>query len=134
MALSAVYCSFRFSSAFRQQRAVSELRADGVPVELKYNARNSTWLESIFGETMFGNVGYVCLSKDEQVKRLGALRGTPRLVLWGSGITDESIEQLIALNALKRIELSHTCVSKEGISRLRQSLPKCEIVIYPPSH
>jgi hypothetical protein len=51
-------------------------------------------------------------------------------VLWLTrcGISDESVEVLSRLRALKELNVSYTGVSAKGLHRLRTALPECRLV------
>jgi len=127
LTLAAVYCSFRFGSAVRHHRAVTELRNVGVPVEYDYPA--STWLASLFGEQMFGAVRHLTLRSDGEVSKVGALPEVRSLLLYGPGITDGAVDDVVTLQNLERVRITGTKISNQGVARLKQALPSCEIVI-----
>jgi Leucine Rich repeat len=49
------------------------------------------------------------------------------LSLEGTGITDASIETLLALRTLTDLDVTDTKMTSDGIARLRQLRPKWEI-------
>jgi hypothetical protein len=49
--------------------------------------------------------------------------------LGGTRVSDAAVEQLAALGKLWKLRLTGTGVSAEGIARLREALPNCEIVM-----
>jgi hypothetical protein len=59
------------------------------------------------------------------LKRLSSLR---RLKLTGTSIGDEQLPLLMQLRQLELIDLSDTLVTPEGIKRLKQELPGCQII------
>jgi len=50
-----------------------------------------------------------------------------RLALEGPVFTDAAVSELSRLTALKSLTLYRTKVSGEGLDRLRQALPDCQI-------
>ena len=43
-------------------------------------------------------------------------------------ITDEAVEHLAKISSLKRLDITGTKITDEGLAQLRDALPKCEIV------
>lgn len=64
---------------------------------------------------------------DDDFDPLSAASHLEVLVLRMTGITDASIPLLIGLRKLKRVDLSYTKVTAEGIARLRRERPELEI-------
>ncbi len=60
-----------------------------------------------------------------QLTALGALES---LDLDGTGITDAALESLNGLARIEYLDLSGTQVTPEGVRKLREALPECEIV------
>lgn len=58
------------------------------------------------------------------LKKLTALRG---LGLSRTKITNAGLEQLAKFKHLKILDLEGTQVTEEGVTRLRRSLPDCDI-------
>ena len=54
--------------------------------------------------------------------------GLNELYLSRTGIGDEAIAPLEAMKQLRVLDLAHTKISRDGIKRLRQSLPHAEII------
>jgi hypothetical protein len=131
MLVASIYCSFRFSGAVRQKRIVTELRAAGAPIT--YDQQSASWLGILFGQEMFGTVKTVTLQTDGEVAKLAALSGVTEVVLWSPGITDASIEALVAKPQLRKITLHNdTNMTPAGISKLRQSRPNLDVNVYGP--
>lgn len=49
------------------------------------------------------------------------------LTLTGPNYDDSAIEHLVKLKGLKRISLSRTRFTKEGLAKLRRALPDCQV-------
>jgi hypothetical protein len=49
--------------------------------------------------------------------------------LGGTRVSDAAVEQIATLGKLWKLRLTGSGVSAEGIARLREALPKCEIVV-----
>lgn len=129
MALASIYCGFRFSAAVRQRATLSTLRSAGVPIA--YDHRTASWLEGIFGPEMFGTVRKVTLRSDAEVAQLAALPQVTQILVLGSGITDEAVEHLATLRQLEQLTVYSTCITAAAIDRLRNSLPNCEVAVFP---
>jgi hypothetical protein len=129
MLITAFYLTFRFSDVVRQKGIVAELRAAGVPVE--YERSLCTWMDGLFGLELFGSVRKVTLVSDAQTLKLPDLSALTEVDLWGPGITDASIETLTALPKLKKILVETTSITPAGLSRLRDSLPDCDVATFP---
>lgn len=54
-------------------------------------------------------------------------RGTRRLTLTGTGLSDAGIRHLEGLTKLTELDLRKTRVTAAGIDRLHQALPHCRI-------
>jgi hypothetical protein len=131
MLFASVYCGFRFSSAVRQKRIVTELRAVGAPIS--YDQQSATWLEVLFGPEMFGTIETVILETDGEVAKLAELTDVAEVELWSPGVTDASVEALIASPHLKKITLHNdTNMTAAGISKLQKSLPNCDVKVHGP--
>ncbi|HEX3601287.1 MAG TPA: hypothetical protein VHU84_14140 [Lacipirellulaceae bacterium] len=130
MLLVSVYCGFRFSGAVRQNKTVSELRAAGVPIS--YDGRNSSWLEMLFGNQMFGNVASATLRNDQEVAKVASGVRIRQVELYGPGITDASIKPLLGSTQLQKITLNNANVTPGGVDTIRRSLPNCVVDVYPP--
>ena len=63
---------------------------------------------------------------DAGLVHLKGLHKLKTLILWGA-ITDAGLENLKELKQLESLGLAGTNVTREGVKRLRQALPKCEI-------
>ena len=61
-----------------------------------------------------------------QIKNLTALN-LKVLDLGGTQVTDSGVEDLASLERLWKLRLTGTRVSNEGVRRLKQALPNCEI-------
>ena len=49
------------------------------------------------------------------------------LTLNQTGVTDDGLETLSACKSLKKLELRLTAVSKKGVAKLQQAIPKLEV-------
>lgn len=130
MLFASIYCGFRFSGAVRQKRAITDLRAAGVPIT--YDYQNSNLLARFFSPEMFGHVKEITLRSDAEVTTLSALSNVTEVYLWGPGVTDASIKTLIASPQLRKFTLANnTSVTDAGVKLLEQSLPNREVKVYP---
>ena len=59
---------------------------------------------------------------------LEGLQGVQRLLLDGTGITDEGLKPLRRLAGLEHLNLTGTRVSDRGAADLSQALPKARII------
>jgi hypothetical protein len=75
------------------------------------------WLE--LGGTRIGDAA--------GVDRLGALKQLKRLGLGGTRITDAAVRHLTGMKHIVRLELQHTNVSAEGVRKIEQALPDCDV-------
>lgn len=66
---------------------------------------------------------------DAGLAHVAALAELRALLLYRTKITDAGIEHLKKLSNLKTVELKRTEVSKEAAQELRESLPKCKVII-----
>ena len=58
---------------------------------------------------------------------LSELANLQRLDLRGSHVTDSGLQHLEGLASLHALYLNNTKVTAEGVKRLQQALPDCEI-------
>lgn len=68
-----------------------------------------------------------CPVTDSTVSKLRRLRKLSTLALDGASITDECIDDLIALE-LDYLFVFHTQMSQAGIDELRRRMPTCRVV------
>ncbi len=92
------------------ERLESSTRMDPLPSYLK-------WLPKSMAT--FGDGHYV-----RNVSELGVATGT--------SVSDGSIETIATLKDLQRLWIGGTKVTDEGIERLREKLPRCNIQTLPP--
>jgi hypothetical protein len=64
---------------------------------------------------------------DAGMRHVGALTELEELDLWGTSVSDASVDVLAGLQKLKKLYLTDTQMTSDGISRLRDALPKCDI-------
>jgi hypothetical protein len=64
---------------------------------------------------------------DTSMEYLKGLRQLRTLCLFGRPITDAGLVRLMGLARLQTLDLRGTWVTVEGVKRLQQALPKCEI-------
>lgn len=69
---------------------------------------------------------------DAVAELLGEQRQIDHLCLFGEVVSDDHLAQIEEMN-VRRVELTGTCVTQEGIAALRIALPKCQIRIYDAS-
>jgi len=67
---------------------------------------------------------------DVSMRHLHGLKKLQRLSLYQRGVTDAGLRHLEGMDSLQSIGLRRTNVSTEGVDRLREALPKCEIWRY----
>jgi Leucine-rich repeat (LRR) protein len=65
---------------------------------------------------------------DEGLAQLGKWTRLVELSLYGSPITDAGLKHLAGLTNLRLLNLVNTKVSNEGVQRLQQALPNCQIM------
>jgi hypothetical protein len=65
------------------------------------------------------------------VRFVGDLKHLERLSLAETSTTDASLSSLRGLERLRKLDLTGTKVSEQGVATLRQALPKCEIKAGP---
>ncbi len=65
---------------------------------------------------------------DEDLKGLSLLEGLEGLSLSGTKISDAGLAELVGLKNLKSLVVVRTGVTKEGVTRLRERLPKVKIL------
>lgn len=63
----------------------------------------------------------------EAIAELGALSRLQTLVLHNTNVGDADLEHLAKLENLRQLDLRKTNVTKDGVARLKQSLPNCEV-------
>ena len=85
--------------------------------------RHAAGIASLRVLRVYGAIG------DAGVAPLSQLVGLEELVAPSCGLTDASVETLVALKKLLRINLSGNKISEAGMARLRAALPLCEIVV-----
>lgn len=78
------------------------------------------------GDWARGTVG------DHGMKKLVGLAHLERLYLGGKRFTDASIPILERFHGLLELSMAHVAITQEGQSRLRRSLPACEITAGEP--
>jgi hypothetical protein len=126
---AAIYCGLRCSTAVSHTRAITEMRAAGIPVA--YDFHTGSWLEGLFGLEMFGTVKEVTLRDDAEVNKYAELSGSKKILLWGSGVTDAAVDTLADLPQLEELTLDNTGMTVDGINCLKRSLPNCNVIVYP---
>lgn len=65
---------------------------------------------------------------DKGLESLGSLSKLSKLELSYTKISDGAINALLALKGLKSLHLTGTRVTTDGLKRLREGLPRCEIL------
>lgn len=68
------------------------------------------------------------LVTDNDLGVIAGLTHVQRLTLRGMPISDAAIKQLARLKNLKRLDVRETQFSAEGLSRLKEAMPSCEVV------
>ncbi|MFO0844442.1 MAG: protein kinase [Gemmataceae bacterium] len=71
---------------------------------------------------------------DAAAKTLAPLGQLNNLHLAGTGLTDASIADMARLKALRHLDVRRTKITADGLARLRQLLPACDIDPAPPAH
>ena len=66
---------------------------------------------------------------DAGLKSLSGLSNHQRLSLAGTVVSDAGLSHLEGLNQLRELNLNFTRVGAEGVLRLRQRLPECDVTI-----
>ncbi len=66
---------------------------------------------------------------DAAMPVISQLSKLERLNLFGVPITDASVDHLLALPHLKKVYLWKTQLSEDGLAKIKESLPECEVVI-----
>jgi hypothetical protein len=74
-----------------------------------------------------------CEMPDEGIEQLAALPDLTLLGLHGSTVSDAAISHIGRLRGLKVLQLTHTYVSEDGVLKLTQLLPDCQISSHYPS-
>jgi len=65
---------------------------------------------------------------DDGVQNLASLTGLRELYLQKTKISDRSVDVLVKMSGLGQLVLFDTQVTADGIARLREALPKCQII------
>jgi hypothetical protein len=127
----------KLEKARRQKEAVEVIRELGGHVAYDYNVIYSRaeppvapWLRELFGDDFFFDVVFVCVfsedcGDDEAVylKRLTNLK----VLCVGTAMTDAGLEHLKSLTNLFDLVIDGTEVTPEGVKKLQEALPDCEI-------
>ncbi|MFO0911856.1 MAG: hypothetical protein U0795_02780 [Pirellulales bacterium] len=64
---------------------------------------------------------------DQTVAAISSMKGLRRLRLGHNHVTDACIDDLSELTNLDNLGIQNTRISKEGLEKLRQALPHCEL-------
>jgi hypothetical protein len=86
---------------------------------LEYLQGNSDLHDLVLGETEITNAG---------LKRVASFSQMLSLDLSGTEITDTGLLNLAALTQLRQLSIVDTQVTAEGASKLKEALPKCQII------
>jgi hypothetical protein len=121
LAICLGYISFR---AREQRAAVARINALGG--SFQYDNKSSlarwSWLRRFAGDEYLLDVIVVQLDgtkvADDDLRVIGKLRRTKRLVLGGTNISDEGLAAISGMSKLDTLALSKTKVTSEGICRL----------------
>ena len=65
---------------------------------------------------------------DNDIKVIVSLNQLQRLSLRGMPITDAAVDQLTRFQNLQYLDVRQTQISAQGLSRLKEALPSCEVV------
>jgi Leucine-rich repeat (LRR) protein len=60
---------------------------------------------------------------------LAALSELESLNLYGNEVTDALLAKLATLPKLKKLYLWQTKVTEEGVKKLKEALPECEVIL-----
>ncbi|MBI1901073.1 MAG: hypothetical protein HYS13_08180 [Planctomycetia bacterium] len=74
----------------------------------------------------------ICKNAEAELRRLEPFADLEWLDLSCSELTDASVDQLVKFQKLRRLELSATHVTEDGLARLRTALPNCKISYWRP--
>lgn len=64
---------------------------------------------------------------DEGLTRLVALKHLRALMVADTGVTDACVESLLKLTSLQSLDVHGTRITRDGVVRLEQGLPRCDI-------
>jgi hypothetical protein len=68
-----------------------------------------------------------CEFSEDALFHLAELPNLTTLLIHDSTISDSAVPHLARLHGLKELHISNTNITKEGVTRLRDALPKCQI-------
>jgi len=71
---------------------------------------------------------------DKSLKIIGQFTNLQELKLYGAGVTDAGLRELVTLRKLKRLYLPGTAVTEKGITEFKKTLPGIFILPPPPDY
>lgn len=135
-----VFVGWQFGvPVYRQHRLIAGLRARGIHVQthgrgdprrevLDWILQQTEWSSEAVFESRVGLDTRGQDFSDADLVQLAAQTRLEWLVLSHSQITDGGLRALERESDLIRVDLTRTRVTPAGVARLKQSLPRCEVL------
>jgi hypothetical protein len=137
VALCALPCSWfatRIQRAERQRKAVEALFSRHPNIVINYGDTTApATVRRLLGDGFFVDVEQIIVCgvpgfSDSDMVYFESFPGlTEMAFIGGDGITDAGLAHLMGLSKLQNLNLSGTKVTVEGVRKLQQAIPRCQI-------